>query len=152
MSSRSKGILYVFFLAVFTIVGCSSSAPVLGITDGKLTDCPSSPNCVNSQQEDSERHSIAPLAVGGDRSAVLPLIAKKIESMGGTITELQPNYLHAQFSSAVFGFIDDVEFLLTQRTKDEKNIVEVRSAARTGYYDFNVNRKRIEKIRAALAN
>jgi len=61
------------------------------------------------------------------------------------VTE-KPGYLHAQSKSAVFGFVDDLEFYL----RPGQGVIAVRSAARTGYSDFGVNRQRIEELRAAL--
>jgi uncharacterized protein (DUF1499 family) len=57
------------------------------------------------------------------------------------------NYLHAECSSAVFGFVDDLELHL----RPKSGLIAVRSASRLGYRDFGVNRKRIEKLRAVLA-
>lgn len=56
-------------------------------------------------------------------------------------------YVHATFKSKVFGFVDDVEFIFN----DAQKLIHVRSAARTGYYDFGVNRRRVEWLRKALA-
>jgi len=53
------GILSISCLLFF---GCAGQRPDnLGVHNGKLTDCPSSPNCVNSQAE-NERHAIAPFS------------------------------------------------------------------------------------------
>jgi uncharacterized protein (DUF1499 family) len=52
-------------------------------------------------------------------------------------------YLHAEFTSALFRFVDDVEFLLDDGTKT----IHVRSASRVGYSDLGVNRRRVEAIR-----
>jgi uncharacterized protein (DUF1499 family) len=51
-------------------------------------------------------------------------------------------YIHTEFRSAIFGFVDDVEFLFDDKAK----LIHFRSASRTGYYDFGVNRKRMNKI------
>ena len=59
------------------------------------------------------------------------------------IIELSDIYLHAEFESRIFRFIDDVEFLVNE----DKKIIEVRSASRVGYGDFGVNRKRVEMLR-----
>lgn len=59
------------------------------------------------------------------------------------IVRADADYLHAEFRSAVLGFVDDVEFLF-----DAPGVIQVRSASRTGYYDFGVNRERVETIRA----
>jgi uncharacterized protein (DUF1499 family) len=62
------------------------------------------------------------------------------------ITETD-NYLHAECSSAFFGFVDDLELHLRQA----QNLVAARSAARLGHSDFAVNRKRVENLRVLLA-
>jgi len=119
----------------------------LGVRDGKLSPCPDRPNCVSSQDTDA-RHSIAPLAYKETPAAAMARLAEVIRAMPGlTIVEVQPDYIHAEFASNVFGFVDDAEFALTPGV----NAIAVRSGARLGYGDFGVNRKRIESIRAAFA-
>ena len=58
----------------------------------------------------------------------------------------EPGYIRAEFSSRVFKFVDDVEFVLDAETRR----IDYRSASRTGYYDFGVNRRRAEALRQAL--
>jgi uncharacterized protein (DUF1499 family) len=58
------------------------------------------------------------------------------------VTE-QALYIHAEFTSAVFRFIDDAEVYID----DNQKVIHFRSAARLGYYDFGVNRQRMETIR-----
>ncbi len=73
------------------------------------------------------------------RAAVLSLPRTQIVAESG-------EYLHAECSSAVFGFVDDLELQL----RPQSGLIAVRSASRLGYRDFGVNRKRVEKLRAAL--
>ena len=61
---------------------------------------------------------------------------------GCTITKDEPAHIHAEFRSAFFRFVDDVTFIFD----DDARLIHFRSASRTGYYDFGVNRKRMEKI------
>lgn len=61
------------------------------------------------------------------------------------IVEKNDRYIHAEVRSAVFGFVDDVEFLI-----DRDDHLQFRSAARTGYWDFGVNRRRMGRILNAL--
>ncbi len=56
------------------------------------------------------------------------------------------DYLHAECSSAVFGFVDDLELHL----RPEQNLIAVRSAARLGRSDLGVNRRRVENLRSLL--
>jgi uncharacterized protein (DUF1499 family) len=62
------------------------------------------------------------------------------------IVTYNDHYLHAEVSSRIFKFTDDMEFSL----RPEQGSIAVRSAARLGYYDFGVNRRRINKIRDQL--
>jgi len=116
----------------------------LGVRDGKLTPCPSSPNCVCSQASDA--HAIAPLKVKGDAETAMRQLRGVIESMPrAQIVDAKPGYLYAEFTSSFMGFVDDVEFFA------DGSVIQVRSASRLGYSDLGVNRKRIEAIRAAFS-
>jgi len=55
-------------------------------------------------------------------------------------------YIHTEFTSALFRFVDDVEFFLDECAA----VIQVRSSSRIGYSDRGVNRKRVEDIRAAI--
>ena len=59
------------------------------------------------------------------------------------IVKAEMNYIHAIFKSALFRFVDDVELSFD----DQRKVIDVRSASRTGYSDLGVNRKRVEEIR-----
>jgi uncharacterized protein (DUF1499 family) len=63
------------------------------------------------------------------------------------IVEVTDHYVHAEFTSNFFRFVDDVEFGID----DGLRIIHVRSSSRIGYYDFGVNRRRIERIRDQFA-
>ena len=123
------------------LTGCSGSRPEnLGIADDKLRPCPMTPNCVTSESTDKEHH-IEPLT--GTIGDVKQVISKmdRVE----IVTENE-NYLHAEFTSAIMRFVDDVEFY----APPGENIIQVRSASRLGKSDLGVNRKRVEQIRKAL--
>ena len=127
---------------VFT--ACSGNAPQnIGVHEGRLTPCPDSPNCVSSQSSDEE-HFVDPFPYAGSRDAAYQAVISAIQSMKRSrIVSREPNYLRAEFTSAVFRFVDDVEFLFV----DDERIVHVRSASRLGYSDLGVNRKRVEALR-----
>ena len=117
----------------------------LGVKDGKLADCPNSPNCVSSQSPTSdETHFIQPLKYSSTTEKALTDLKNVIESEDRTkMIEESSNYLYAEFKTALMGFVDDVEFYLDSST----NTIHVRSASRLGQSDLGVNRKRIETIR-----
>lgn len=62
------------------------------------------------------------------------------------IVQTTEDYIRAESSSKLLGFVDDLEFYLPQDAK----VIQVRSAARLGESDLGVNRRRIEQIRLAL--
>jgi len=55
-------------------------------------------------------------------------------------------YLHAEVRSALFHFVDDVEFVFD----DWAGRLHFRSASRLGRSDFGVNRRRMEAIRRSF--
>ncbi|MGB5438729.1 MAG: DUF1499 domain-containing protein [Gammaproteobacteria bacterium] len=106
-------------------------------------NCPDSPNCVSSQALDA-RHFIEPLSFHGQPAeAMQRLKAAVMREKRVSIVREQADYLHAEVRSLLFGFVDDIEFSL----QPDKALIQVRSAARTGYSDFGVNRRRVERIR-----
>ncbi|MBL4580331.1 MAG: DUF1499 domain-containing protein [Gammaproteobacteria bacterium] len=123
------------------LTACAGEPPQnIGIREGILAACPESPNCVSSY-ENSEEHSIAAL------DANLNQIQQILLTMdGANIVEQSSNYLYAEFTSSLMGYVDDVEFLYDAAS----NSTHVRSASRIGYSDMGANRKRIEAIRTQL--
>lgn len=115
----------------------------LGIHDGKFASCPSSPNCVSSLSEDVT-HQIEPLAYSSAPEQALEQLTQILEMMDNAkIITAESDYIYAEFTSSLMGFVDDVEFYLDQSNQ----VIQVRSASRLGDSDLGVNRKRIEMIR-----
>ena len=131
-------------LSCFLIAGCHGARPgSLGVVNGKLAPCPNSLNCVSSQAED-EKHRVEPLRYESSRSEAKAGLLGVIRSMKrARIAVEEDDYIHAEFKSALWRFIDDVEFYFVHESK----IIHVRSASRVGRSDLGVNRKRIERIR-----
>ena len=137
----------LFLVVVIGLFGCSAGKPSgLGIRNGKLTDCPQSPNCVSSQSADG-KHFIAPLSFQGPALEAKRHLIQILAGMKrvAIITD-QENYIHAEFTSLIFRFVDDAEFLIDAQNQ----VIHVRSASRTGTSDLGVNRRRIEAIRKAF--
>jgi uncharacterized protein (DUF1499 family) len=113
----------------------------------RLKPCPDSPNCVSSFSSDP-RHAVAPIAFSGSTSETRRKLWEVIRAMPRThIVRDEKTYLHVEFTSAVFRFVDDVEFLFNEELQQ----IDVRSASRVGYWDMGANRKRIEEIRRMMA-
>jgi len=112
----------------------------LGVTNGRLAPCRRTPNCVSSQADPADaEHYIAPLK--GSMEAV----RRAVEAMPRTtVISATSNYLYAEFRSKLLGYVDDVEFFY------DGAAIQVRSASRLGRRDFNVNRNRVEQLRALI--
>lgn len=108
--------------------------------------CPSSPNCVSTHATD-ERHAIAPIRYRKSRAEAKEALKAAIRALPrAKLVEENESYLHYEITSLLFRFVDDVEFVLD----DEGKTIHFRSASRTGYGDFGVNRRRMEVIRSLL--
>ncbi|MCU0536987.1 MAG: DUF1499 domain-containing protein [Hydrococcus sp. Prado102] len=118
----------------------------LGIREGKLITCPTTPNCVSSQSTDVE-HTIAPLTYKSSATDALANLKSIIQSQErAKIIAETDNYIYAEFASRWMGFVDDVEFYANKATGK----IDVRSASRLGESDLGVNRQRVESIRELL--
>ena len=123
------------------LTACAGEPPQdIGVRDGRLIACPESPNCVSSY-ESSEEHSIA--ALDGNLNQIQQIL---VAMDGANIVEQSSNYLYAEFTSSLMGYVDDVEFLYDAGS----NTTQVRSASRVGYSDMGANRSRVEAIRTQL--
>jgi uncharacterized protein (DUF1499 family) len=114
-----------------------------GLVDGKLRPCPSTPNCVCSQERDPG-HRVVPWSYAGDGDAIRERLIAALKTFPRMelLTE-EPRYLHAAFKSAIFGWVDDLELLIDEETK----LVHVRSASRAGRWDLGVNKRRVLALR-----
>lgn len=135
-------------LAVWLPLACTpmKNDAQIGIRDGRLSGCPSTPNCVSSEAED-ESHRIEPFRIASDARLFWETLRQTIADRPRTrIVTVTENHLHAEEKSRIFGFVDDIEFHL----RPSEKIAAVRSASRTGRSDLGVNRKRVEAIRSEL--
>jgi len=137
----------VLLIASVPLLSCSDKRPsALDLSDSRLEPCPSSPNCFSSDDHDSD-HKIAPFQLVKPANEVWLVVRELVSELPRTrIIKESENYLHAECRSFLFGFVDDLELQL----RPADGIIAVRSAARSGYADFGVNRRRIESLREAL--
>ena len=118
----------------------------LGLHNGHLAACPTTPNCVVSQGADPD-HEIAPIPYHTDRKTAQETLLKVLTVVPRTIvTQQTEDYIRIESSSRLLGFVDDGEFYFPANAK----VIHLRSAARLGESDFGVNRRRLEQIRLAL--
>lgn len=113
----------------------------------RFAPCPDSPNCVSTFAEDEE-HGITPLTYEGSSDEAKARLLSVIQDMPRTqIVEDDRDYIHAEFTSRIFRFVDDVEFQIDP----ENNVIHFRSASRAGRGDMGANRNRMEAIREAFS-
>lgn len=117
----------------------SKSGAAVGLIDGKLSACPSSPNCVSSEAGTPDSHRVEPLPL-----AAWGKLPEVIADMGGDIIVRDDSYIAAEFRTSLMQFVDDVEF------RKADTAVQVRSASRVGRSDMGANKKRVEELRVAL--
>lgn len=131
---------------LLVLTGCAAAPPdTLRGLSGTLAPCPGAPRCVSSQAENPEKR-VPPLHFPGPPAQQRRAIVAVVQSMeGGEVATAKGDYVHATFTSDWLGFVDDVEFVLTGSEG-----IQVRSSSRIGYYDFGVNRARVEEIRDRL--
>lgn len=142
---------HIQIIAVILIIltGCTGKMPKLGIENGRLAKCPDSPNCVNSQAENT-KHRIEPIRISSTPMQAQNRILRVLKELKRSkIIVTEENYIRAEFTSRIFRFVDDVEFYILP-AKGTQTVIHVRSASRVGYSDLGVNRKRIEQIRNRL--
>src|SRR5208283_1802069 len=108
MIFKRKSLIMALSLSLF---GCSGVRPNnLGIKNGELAPCPNSPNCVSTKAQD-KKHAIPPIRYTTSRQETMAKLIAIIRSMPRTnIVETTDDYLQVEFTSAVFRFVDDVEF------------------------------------------
>jgi uncharacterized protein (DUF1499 family) len=106
-----------------------------------MPPCPSSPNCVSSQAEDS--HRIAPLYIAGDPDKAFERLKMLLTERSDTsVVSSDMNCIRVEFRT-LLGFVDDGLFLLNRKAL----LIDVRSSARLGYWDMGKNRRRLEEVR-----
>lgn len=135
-------------LVALAMGGCSGGVPsaTMGHNGGRLAPCPASPNCVSSLAS-AESQRVEALRYSGDAVQAQSRLLSVLKGMErASIMRVEEGYIHAEFRSALFGFVDDVEFLF-----DAPGAIQMRSASRVGYSDFGVNGERVASIRARFA-
>ena len=120
-----------------------AGAPAPGAADvGTLSACPGSPNCVTSHAADP-RHAVDPIRFEGPPAIAWERLRTLLASLPQARTAAErPGYLHVEFRSRFFGFVDDAEFLLDASNQR----IDVRSASRVGWSDLGANRRRMTLI------
>ncbi|MCG8315013.1 MAG: DUF1499 domain-containing protein, partial [Pseudomonadales bacterium] len=118
-------------LVTATLAACAGSPPdYLGVHNGRLAACPSTPNCVSSYAHDKDAR-IAPFRFAGSAADAQEKLVRILNKQDNVkIVVNKRGYVRTEFSSSFMGFVDDVEFVI------EPELIHVRSASRLGYSDL----------------
>lgn len=118
----------------------------LGVTEGRLAPCPNTANCVSSDATDEAQY-VEPFTLSRPPDVAWSDVRETVKGLPRvTVLEESEDYLRAEFRSAIFRFVDDVEL----HRRDPGGVVAIRSASRVGKGDLGANRKRVEGLREVL--
>ncbi|MBN1549331.1 DUF1499 domain-containing protein [Candidatus Babeliales bacterium] len=126
------------------VVGIFQPLCGLGVNDGSLTPCDSQWHCVITQNVNGEKPNAEPLTYHCSRQEAQQTLKDILSKFTRTtVVEERPGYIHAICESRLWKFIDDVEFYLPP----DLSVIHIRSASRTGIYDFGVNKRRVKRLK-----
>ncbi|MCZ2720576.1 DUF1499 domain-containing protein [Marinomonas sp. 15G1-11] len=147
--------ILVFITALFVgflfYININNDRPEnLGITDGLLMPCPTSPNCISSQAEVSDEvHYVEPIIYKQSYLEMQLLLEKYFLDQGNArIVSSELGYFYVEIKSSFFGFVDDVELYWPEAD----SVLHIRSASRVGYSDMDVNRDRVLKMKEFISS
>ena len=112
--------------------------------DGEFLPGSPNPNWVSSMADDKV-HGISPFGYGGfsreeSMNAILSILKAEKRCR---IIAAETDYIHAEFRTRIFRFVDDTEFYFPPG----QEVIHIKSASRPGQGDLGVNRKRMEMLR-----
>lgn len=132
-------------LAAALLSSCAT-AQLNVLPSGQLPRCPPAPHCVSSVDPDERHHADAFLIRPGVADPWPQVVKAVTASARTTVVYHNDRYLHATVLSPWHLFTDDLELMLDAPA----GRIDVRSSSRVGYYDFHVNRDRVEALRRTL--
>ena len=125
--------LFLPVLMLFHLVG--PVPPELGVHAGELSPCESHAHCSRSRWLSDNPE--------GDFSVLAVAVAAMPRTV---VVDQSDRYLHAEASSALFGFVDDLELLA------DDGAIQARSVSRLGESDLGVNAARLAELEILLQN
>lgn len=148
--------------AIFHFSGTKPSYLGVQKNPPSLALCPATNNCVSTSEKISDSNHYAPpwnynpndgrrgkpISKDEAMKELIEVVTKtKPDNFSPRVVEKGDNYIRVEYESPIFGFVDDVEFWFPP---GKKSIVQYRSASRSGFIDFNANKKRVKALRLAL--
>ena len=107
----------------------------LGVQGGELSPCTSSAHCARQDWPTANLQL--------DLQSVIAAVRDTPRTI---IVEERDGYIHAEASSALFGFVDDLELLANQDT----GMIQARSISRLGDSDLGVNSARLDRLKLLI--
>ena len=140
---RFISVAFVSFILASTVPSLATETVKEPLPVKALAVCSALPNCVSSQAT-NRAHRMPPIGFTGPLEAAQERLLRVIRQIPQSeIVKDEPGYLAVIFHSKVFGFVDETEFAFDEKDGE----INFYSVARSGFYDFGVNRSRLEKIR-----
>ena len=132
----------VFISVSVLLFSCSGRVP---LAIGEFRSCPDKPNCVSSKNSNVQNYLEPIYYKGSLNNAKVDLLLTIKTFDSAMIKKELDQFIHVEFTSNIFRFIDDVEFYLI-----EPGVIHFRSASRIGHSDLGVNRRLMNRIRLAF--
>ena len=140
-------LILAYVLRLIYLVQNTPAAAGFG-TGTAITACATTkPNCVSTlNTEDGFKAN--PIAFSVDATSALAKLKAAIQTEPNVEVVFEnAQQIEVTFKTALFGFRDDASFAVNPVA----NHIDFHSVSRVGYSDLGVNRKRMERIRAAFA-
>lgn len=124
------------------ILGCTYGETST-MQDKSLEICNDKPNCVSTLDHRKKFH-LTPFELVNQNITMEQIVKVALTLPGARLATETSDYARIECLSRVMKFVDELEI------RHQGSQLVIRSESRTGYYDFGVNRKRAEQLRAAL--
>lgn len=139
-----------FLSLLCLLAACAPQSHLVNRADGTraLAPCDWAPHCaVSLENPGGGGDSVDAIAAGPDAGTAYTnlIFALRVEPGARIVTD-DGRYVHAEFRTPFLRFRDDVEFLIR-----DDGTIDVRSSARSGYWDWEKNRRRVERLRELIA-
>ncbi len=132
--------LLLTLVSTSLLVACSQRTE--SMEDKSIAPCGDKPNCISTLDEREEFTAKPFILTSSANMKAISHIASQLK--GAKLVDINNDYARIECTSSIFRFVDDLELRIYGNT------LIVRSESRTGYSDFGVNRKRVEKLRTLL--
>ncbi|MEO6077053.1 MAG: DUF1499 domain-containing protein [Dokdonella sp.] len=129
--------------ALTLIAGCASAPQKPADRSNAIMPCSFAPHCASSTNARDSAFYVEPLRYNGSTEQAHAALVDVLKRQTNAKIDLDtPPFVRSTFRTAI-GFADDVSFAF----RDDGKAIDVKSTSRLGFYDFGVNRRRVEQLR-----